>query len=118
DEVRYRALLELVRRARRSAGKNPLLACTGGWDGEEFGDKTDDFKSAISLPPLSPAIHGVSDYRSIKPDLSIHKIRTTPKPTSDEDWYKVTFGTTASRSVEGFVAKFSFRVDDPSLGIL
>ena len=118
DKVGYIDLLELIRLARRSAGQNPLLACTGGWDGEEFGDKTDDFKSAISLPTLNPTIHGVSDYKSIKPDLSIHKIRTTPTPTSDEDWYKVTFGPTASGSVEGFVAKFSFHVDDPSLGIL
>jgi len=118
DKVGYIDLLELIRLARRSAGKNPLLACTGGWDGEEFGDKTDDFNSAISLPPLNPAIRGMSDYQSIKPDLSIHKIRTTPTPTSDEDWYKVTFGPTASGSLEGFVAKYSFRVDDSSLGIL
>jgi len=118
DKVGYIDLLELVRLARRSAGKDPLLACTGGWDGEEASDTTDDFKSAISLPKLNPAIHGVSDYKSIKPDLSIHKIRTTPTPTSDEDWYKVSFGPTASGSVEGFVAKFSFHVDDPSLGIL
>jgi hypothetical protein len=118
DKVGYIDLLELVRLARRSAGKNPLLACTGGWDAEEAKDNTDDFNSAISLPTLSPAIHGVSDFKSVKPDLSIHKIRTTPTPTSDEDWYKVSFKPTASGSVEGFVAKFSFHVDDPSLGIL
>src|SRR5689334_1505352 len=118
DKVGYIDLLELVRLARRSAAQSPLLACTGGWDGEEANDATDDFNSAISLPPLDPAIHGVSDYKSIKPDLSIHKIRTTPMPTSDEDWYKVSFGPTASGSPEGFVAKFSFHVEDPSLGIL
>jgi hypothetical protein len=118
DKAGYIDLLELVRLARRSAGKNPLLACTGGWDAEEAKDTTDDFKSAISLPTLGPAIHGMSEYKSIKPDLSIHKIRTTPTPTSDEDWYKVSFKPTASGSVEGFVAKFSFHVDDPALGIL
>jgi hypothetical protein len=118
DKVGYVDLLELVRLARRSAGKNPLLACTGGWDAEESKDATDDFKSAIALPTLGPAIHGVSEYKSVKPDLSIHKIRTTPSPTSDEDWYKVSFGPTASGSTEGFVAKFGFHVDDPSLGIL
>jgi hypothetical protein len=118
DKVGYIDLLELVRRARHSAGKNPLLACTGGWDAEESKDATDDFNSAIVLPALNPAIHGVSDYKSIKPDLSIHKIRTTPMPTSDEDWYKIAFAATASGSPEGFVAKFSIHVDDPSLGIL
>ncbi|HUH95157.1 MAG TPA: S8/S53 family peptidase [Casimicrobiaceae bacterium] len=118
DKVGYIDLLELVRLARRSAGKNPLLACTGGWDGEEANDASDDFKSAISLPTLKPAIHGLSEYKSVKPDLSIHKIRTTPSATSDEDWYKVSFGPTASGSPEGFVAKFGLHVDDPSLGIL
>lgn len=118
DKVGYIDLLELIRLARRSAGKDPLLACSGGWDAEEAKDSSDDFKSAISLPTLNPAIHGVSDYRPVKPDLSIHKIRATPTPTSDEDWYSVSFKPTASGSPEGFVAKFSFHVDDPSLGIL
>lgn len=118
DQVGYLDLLELVRLARRSAGSNPLLACTGGWDGEEANDTTDDFRSAISLPRLDPAMHALSEYKSVKPDLSIHKIRTTPTPTSDEDWYEISFGPTASGSVEGFVARFSLHVDDPSLGIL
>jgi hypothetical protein len=119
DKVGYIDLLELVRLARRSAVKNPLLACTGGWDAEEAGDKTDDFRSAISLPTLNPAIHAISDFRPVKPDLSIHKIRKGATPTLDEDWYKVSFGRTGALGpVEGFVAKFSFKVDDPSLGVL
>jgi subtilisin family serine protease len=118
DKVGYIDLLELVRLARISARQNPLMSCTGGWDAEEAGDKTDDFRSAISLPTLNPAIRAISDFRPVKPDLSIHKIRKGPTPTLDEDWYKVSLGPTASGSVEGFVARFSFKVDDPSLGVL
>src|SRR5262249_26477163 len=73
-KVGYLDLLQLVRMARASSGKSPLLACTGGWDAEELKDD-DTFKSAQPLPPLKPVIHAVSEFRPAKADLSIHRIR-------------------------------------------
>jgi hypothetical protein len=116
DKVGYIDLLELVRLARRSAGRPPLLACTGGWDKEESTDD-DTFKSAIALKSLQPAMHSISEYTPAKPDLSIHKIRLGA-PSSDQDWYKVNFLPPPGSAPLGFAAKFSFRVEDPSLGIL
>jgi hypothetical protein len=119
DKAGYLDLLELVRLARVSAGKTPLLACTGGWDAEEAGDN-DTFTRALPLPDLSSVAHATTEFVPKKPDLSIHSIRKIPG-SSDEDWYVVKFkqplpgpGGTA----QGFVAKFSLKVEDSSLATL
>src|SRR5262249_36212407 len=69
------------------------------------------------IPPLQPIMHAVSEYRPVKPDLSIHKIRKGA-PSSDEDWYTVGFQVPPGSTPQGFVAKFSLKAEDPSLGVL
>jgi hypothetical protein len=113
DKAGYLDLLELVRLARVSAKKTPLLACTGGWDAEEARDD-DTFNSALPLPDLSPTTHATTEFKPTKPDLSIHSIRRGPPP-SDEDWYVVKFQPHHGTSAKGFVAKFSLKVEDFSL---
>ena len=39
-------------------------------------------------------------------------------PSSDEDWYTVGFQVPPGSTPQGFVAKFSLKVEDPSLGVL
>jgi len=39
-------------------------------------------------------------------------------PSSDEEWYTVGFQVPPASTPQGFVAKFSLKVEDPSLGVL
>ena len=125
DGKGYLDLLELIRRARIAAGRDPLAPCTGGWDAQERAGQGDTFDTALNLKPLNLWTTNQEVLFEGLRDLSIHALLGAASPlVGDEDWYRGSIEPKGIVSPSGGSWAIPVRIEvrvpvqDPSLGQL